>query len=902
MCENDVVCTKEYDKKVCDRNMFPGVGKTYECITTSDEIAELVGDILILKLLRFEESFEIVGTAEFWGEQIDDDDGVTLTKYKTFECILYDINATYNYDTTEISVTSARSGCLCSEGSKKCCLPSEVPNCEDTDGMISFVVENMMENSEIVCNVYTRVCELNHQNFPGVVPLVCSAAGCLDEAVSFPSNFTYPSSILILSWQGYVVDGLTVIFVIILTFFLPISCCFYELIYRYKVSVIDTRIIKDINTYFLDIVINGYTIKKKSILKRINIEIGPGLTAILGPSGAGKTTFLNIVSGHKMKGKLGEKSKISYNDINIKNINLSKIRGFQEQEIELSANLKVVEEIKFSASARNIYRNEERVRLVEETIDGLELKELRNEKIGSEKNHILSGGEKKRVKIAAEIVSSQPILLLDEPLSGLNPSSAIHVLNELKKRNKKEYVTILTVHGPTDEMFMYFDRIIFIKDGFVYVNTFRGNVVESLETFREEESNYGWKPEKKDYEDEKEIEEDDEEIVKGMKRKKSKFFAKITKTYAELLEYNLKKVDNYAKTQKEIKTRDSYMFINKRVVKENETEIIPVRKLFVKNYEKRKGKKIDSVMMSDDINEDIEVGNFLKKSHIMRLQPTNRTMLEQFWSLMIREIRETLRSPWSFIAQLLLTLAASIFISVLYFKLDLGISGSQNRMGFIFWVCSYLSLIGMNSLWLFSEDKLQYCQEVFNGYYTLDTWFFQKLFSKFLSNSFIQPFIISITTYWLIGLHQGRFIIFLFIVTCISVLSDMQGIIIGIIAQDKKKLGIVMFTLLFLFNGLTCGLLLNIESVPPILQWFGYFGFWKVGYEALMITEYSGLIVTLNPKGMSYSMQVTGEFWLNNVGMDVKNYDFDLAMLVLLITINVTVGYFLFKCLMKIKK
>jgi ABC-type multidrug transport system ATPase subunit len=909
MCENDVVCSDD-DEKVCDRNIFPGVGKIYECKTSSDEIVDLVGDTLVLELLKFEENDEIVGFAEFWGEQLDDD-GETIITHKTFECLLYDINATYNYDTSEVSVTSDRSGCLCSKGSKKCCRPDEVADCEDKDGMISFVVENMMANSEIVCDAYTRACKLIHQNFPGVIPLVCSAAGCLDEAVPFPSNFTYQSSILILSWQGYVVDGLAVVFVIILCFCLPISCCCYEFVYRYKVRVVDTKIIKDIHTYFVDVVINKYTISKKDILQRINIEIGPGITGIFGPSGAGKTTFLNIVAGHKMKGKLGPKSKISYNDINIKNINLSKIRGFQEQEVELSANSKVIEEIRFSASSRNIYKKNERSKLVEETIHGLGLGTLRNEKIGSEKNHILSGGEKKRVKIGAEIVSSQPILLLDEPLSGLNPSSAIDVLNELKKRNKYGYVTMLTVHGPTDEMFMYFDRIIFIKEGFVYVNTHRGNVIEALENFRDEEADYGWKPQTEDAgneieitnddddDDEEEDERKDKRITPRIKRKESKFFAKISKTYGELLEDNLKKVDSYARTQKEIKTKDSYMFVNKMIKEEKDVQ--PTRKLFVKNYEKREGKKIDSVMMSDDITEDINLGNFLKKSDIMRLQATNRTVCEQFWSLSIRDIRETLRYPWSFIAQLLLTLAASVFISVLYFKLDLGISGSQNRMGFIFWVCSYLSLIGMNSLWLFSEDKLQYCQEVFNGYYTLDAWFFQKVVSKFLSNSLIQPFIISVTTYWMIGLHPGRFVVFLFIVTCISILSDMQGVIIGVIAQDKKKLGIVMFTLLFLFNGLTCGLLLSIESVPPILQWFGYFGFWKVGYEALMVTEYSGLTVTLDPKGMP-PYPVPGEFWLNNIGMDVNNYDFDLAMLVLLITINVTVGYFLFKCLMKIKK
>jgi len=355
---------------------------------------------------------------------------------------------------------------------------------------------------------------------------------------------------------------------------------------------------------------------------------------------------------------------------------------------------------------------------------------------------------------------------------------------------------------------------------------------------------------------------------------------------------------------KDIGVKESYMFLKGTSVFGLEKKMSsPDLEVKVRNY-KQESKRTQNGSMIDDFK-DIEVDNenFLDKHNIMRLQSTNRTFLEQVLKLAIREIRETLRSPWSFIAQLILTLAASIFIGVLYYDQDFGIAGSQNRMGFIFWICSYLSLIAMNSIWLFSEGnmKIQHCREVFVGYYSLDAWFFQRLISKFFSNSILQPFILTITTYWMIGLHAGRFPIFLFIVVCISILSDLQGIIIGIISQDKKKLGIVMFTIVFLFNGLTCGLLLNMESVPPLLRWFGYFGFWRVSYEALMITEFEGTTVKIDPKGMP-PYNAPGEFWLNELGMNVENYDFDLSMLVILISINVMIAYFLFKLLMKIKK
>ncbi|KAF7683308.1 ATP-binding cassette sub-family G member 2 [Astathelohania contejeani] len=204
-----------------------------------------------------------------------------------------------------------------------------------------------------------------------------------------------------------------------------------------------------------------YQAKNKIILKGINGQIRKNrLTAIMGPSGSGKTTFLKIISG-RMKGKcIG---RILYKNKLIKKSELKNMSAFVHQIDLLQPHLTVKECIQFSANLRS-----EEEGAVDKEIKELGLDHIKDSLIGDSFKGI-SGGERKRVAIAMELVSNPDLIFLDEPTSGLDSLGAQKLINYLQGM-KKDKTVVATIHQPSTELFFLFDDLLLIKDGVVVYN------------------------------------------------------------------------------------------------------------------------------------------------------------------------------------------------------------------------------------------------------------------------------------------------------------------------------------------------------------------------------------------------------------------------------------------------
>lgn len=213
----------------------------------------------------------------------------------------------------------------------------------------------------------------------------------------------------------------------------------------------------------------SYNLNGKHILSSIKGAVRPGeLMAIMGASGAGKTTFLDLLARKNKRGVA--RGEFYVNGEKINNDDFRGVIGFVDQEDTMLPTLTVHETIMDSAMLRlpkdmSLVAKEQKVEDVEKQLG---IFHIRDQLIGSEEGsgRGISGGEKRRVGIACELVTSPSILFLDEPTSGLDAFNAYNVVECLVTLVKSYNRTVIfTIHQPRSNIVALFDQLILLARG-----------------------------------------------------------------------------------------------------------------------------------------------------------------------------------------------------------------------------------------------------------------------------------------------------------------------------------------------------------------------------------------------------------------------------------------------------
>ncbi len=197
----------------------------------------------------------------------------------------------------------------------------------------------------------------------------------------------------------------------------------------------------------------------KTLLDHVSFKALPGdMIALMGPSGAGKTTLLLTLNGY-LPPSSGQ-VRINGEDLYLIYDALRGSIGYVPQDDIVHPELTVFEAVRYSAQFRlpPDYSDEEIDRRVEETLKDLGLESVMNLQIGKPEKKVLSGGQRKRVNIALELVTDPVILFLDEPTSGLAADDTTALINLLADLTKKTGKTIImTIHQPAKDEFERFN-------------------------------------------------------------------------------------------------------------------------------------------------------------------------------------------------------------------------------------------------------------------------------------------------------------------------------------------------------------------------------------------------------------------------------------------------------------
>ena len=203
------------------------------------------------------------------------------------------------------------------------------------------------------------------------------------------------------------------------------------------------------------------------------------LLAIMGGSGTGKTTLLSLLNG-SLKPQQGT---ITINGHSISEPQAKDLIGFVPQDDLLIEELTVYQNLWFTAKLCFAGMSDEDIdRRVMKTLKNLGLDVIKDLKVGSAINKYISGGQRKRLNIALELIREPAVLFLDEPTSGLSSADTEKVILLLKEQTLKGKLIIVNIHQPSSDVYQLFDRLWLLDRGGYPV--FDGNPIDAITYFK----------------------------------------------------------------------------------------------------------------------------------------------------------------------------------------------------------------------------------------------------------------------------------------------------------------------------------------------------------------------------------------------------------------------------------
>lgn len=217
-------------------------------------------------------------------------------------------------------------------------------------------------------------------------------------------------------------------------------------------------------------------------LKRFTLTEESGrLIGIIGGSGSGKSTLLKVLCGNLKPAR----GKIAINglDIHENHEQLKGVIGYIPQDDFLIKELTVFQNLYYNAKLSfSNYTREQILQVVENSLVDFDLYEARDLSVGDSLNTFLSGGQRKRLNLALELMREPSILFVDEPTSGLSSADSEKVMQLLKRQTFKGKLIFANIHQPSSEIFKLFDKLLVMDQGGRVI--YYGNPIDAIVYFK----------------------------------------------------------------------------------------------------------------------------------------------------------------------------------------------------------------------------------------------------------------------------------------------------------------------------------------------------------------------------------------------------------------------------------
>lgn len=669
----------------------------------------------------------------------------------------------------------------------------------------------------------------------------------------------------------------------------------------------------------------AYNLNGKSILSGVQGICHPGeVTAIMGASGAGKTTFLDILA---RKNKRGQSQGDFYvNGEKVSDPDYKNVVGFVDQEDTMLPTLTVHETILNSALLRlprDMTRTNKELRATEVEKE-LGIYHIRDSLIGSEegKGRGISGGEKRRVGIACELVTSPSILFLDEPTSGLDAFNAYNVVECLVTLAKSYKRTVIfTIHQPRSNIVALFDRLILLAEGkAVYSGPFSDcqsyfdsvgyecppgfNIADYLVDLTMHAGK---------------MQSVDDGTVAADAASVGPSSTRAVKSIASISGASTEENADASGSRPKNKRRDS---VRTRQERELFTRRRPADTAASSDaggedttaYKLQSNPGAQHSQLPEDQHDlppaassgtDLDImtqafndSNIASQTRLEIQQAVTAAQnangpgsngynaagpnihssavgkgyakvgyARQFIILSQRTWKNLYRNPMLMLTHYAIAIVLAVFSGYLFYGLTDDIPGFQNRLGLFFFLLALYGFSTLTSLTVFANERLLFLRERANGYYAPATYFAAKVLFDILPLRVIPPILMGSIVYPMTGLvaASDNFFKFIVILVLFNLAAAAICLFIGILCKDGGVANLIG-SLVMLFSLLFAGFLLNREKIPSSAVWLQKISIFHYAFEALIVNEVVDL--TLVDKKYGLDITVPGAAILSSFGFE----------------------------------
>ncbi|NXU96064.1 ABCG2 protein, partial [Cettia cetti] len=534
---------------------------------------------------------------------------------------------------------------------------------------------------------------------------------------------------------------------------------------------------------------------KKEVLRDVNGIMKPGLNAILGPTGSGKSSLLDILAARKdPKGLSG--------DILINGApqpaNFKCTSGYVVQDDVVMGTLTVRENLKFSAALRlpKSVKEQEKNERVNQIIKELGLSKVADSKVGTQFTRGVSGGERKRTNIGMELITNPAILFLDEPTTGLDASTANAVLLLLKRMSKQGKTIIFSIHQPRYSIFRLFDSLTLLAAGRVL---YHGPAQEAIGHFQS-------------------------------------------------LGYQCEPFNNPADFFLDVINGDSTAVAMNKAEESNTAESPEEHSEYDKTLAEQLAEKYSNSAYYRETKahlESLSSGNKKKTKGLFRQITYANSFLHQLKWVSRRTFKNLIGNPQASIAQLLITALLGLIVGAIYFGIENNSAGIQNRVGAMFFLTTNQCFSSVTAVELFIVEKKIFIHEYISGYYRTSAYFIAKLMADLIPVRTMPSIIFTCIVYFMLGKYGLKptaeaFFIMMFTLMMVSYTATSMALAIAT-GQSVASIANLLMTVTFVFMIIFSGLLVNLTSIMSWLSWLKYFSIPRYGMTALQINEFTGL-------------------------------------------------------------
>nr|POF15530.1 abc transporter g family member [Quercus suber] len=642
----------------------------------------------------------------------------------------------------------------------------------------------------------------------------------------------------------------------------------------------------------------AYNLKGRQILAGVSGSVHPGeLLAIMGASGAGKTSFLDILARKNKRGNVSGDFWI--NGEKVPDDQFRGVIGFVDQDDTMLPTLTVHETILDSALLRlpREMSTAAKIQKVEDVERQLGIHHIRNQIIGSEEGNGrgISGGEKRRVGIACELVTSPSILFLDEPTSGLDAYNAYNVVECLVTLVKSYNRTVVfTIHQPRSNIVALFDRLLLLAQGrAVYSGPF-----DKCQSYFDS-IGYSCPPgfNIADYLVDLTMHAGHPVASAGdsLLRPKGKKGTSIRQQQERQL-FSRKSTDQNSRTagtsgslrsegDSVIDREDGkaqWLKLNRQSghpppqdphgIPEEASGIaatnLDVLLTAYAESDVASGLHEDIRSAVNDASE-VNGHNSASPDGLSKVRGYRKPhLLGQFIILARRTWRNLYRNPMLMLTHYAIAIVLAVFIGFLFYGLTDDLAGFQNRLGFFFFVLALFGFSTLTSLTVFAPERLLFVRERAKGYYNPLAYYLSKVVFDIVPLRLIPPILMGCIVYPMTGLLPSwpEFFKYLLFIVLFNLAAATICLFIGICVRNQGVANL-LGVLVMLFSLLFGGFLLNHDTIPGPVRWLQYLSIFHFSFEGLIVNEVRYL--SLLDKKYGLDIEVPGSAILSSFGFNV---------------------------------